>query len=113
MISGSRQPSIVGIQPYAEKRNSSFDSIEKRSSALNSTIDDTKSAFDLYEAKKNIDPVPFGGHLSPGSQNFMDLHGNDVHYASGLTSVSATIHRAGSTYDAFENRAYTRQTMNT
>ena len=113
MISGSRQPSIVGLQPYAEKRNSSFDSIEKRSSALNSTIDDTKSAFDLYEAKKNIDPVPFGGHLSPGSQNFMDLHGNDVHYASGLTSVSATIHRAGSTYDAFENRAYTRQTMNT
>ena len=100
MINNSRQPSIVGTNPYGP--NTSFDSIEKRSSALNSTLEDALS-YDIYE-QKMANPVPFGSHLSPGSTNFIDLHGQEVHYAPGGSSINATIHRASVNYDSFENR---------
>lgn len=88
-----------------------MDSMEKNSLALNSSADDNRS-YDIYGAQSGH-PVPFGSHLSPGSQNFLDRH--EVHYAQqgGATNnVNATVHRPSSTYDdmAFENRAYRPET---
>ena len=108
MINSSRQPSIVGTNPYGEyKPNSmSFESLDKRSIALNSTVEDTRS-YDIYEARGS-NPAPFGSHLSPGSTNFIDLHGQDVHYAPSGARVNATVHSTN--YDGFENRAYRPET---
>ena len=109
MINSSRQPSIVGTNPYGEYKppnNMSFESMDKRSSVMNTTMEDTRS-YDIYEAK-NVNPTPFGSHLSPGSTNFIDLHSQEVHYAP--TGAIMTQQRPSSQFEGFENRAYRTET---
>ena len=117
MINNSRQPSIVGTNPYGDYKasNMSFESIEKRSIAQTSVTEENRS-FDIYEVRAS-NPAPFGSHLSPGSTNFIDLHGQevhyqgqDVHYTQGGGSISATVHRASVNYDGFENQGYRTET---
>ena len=108
MINSSRQPSIVGTNPYGDYKAGSmnFESMDKRSLAMNTPIEDNNRSFDVYETK-NAQAVPFGSHLSPGSTNFIDLHGQDVHYApSAGIPGSQTLTRPASNYDGFENQAY-------
>ena len=107
MINSSRQPSIVGTNPYGDYKSASmnFESMDKRSLVMNSTIEDNRS-FDVYETKAT-QIAPFGSHLSPGSTNFIDLHGQDVHYAPSVNMPGAqTLTRPVSNYDGFENQAY-------
>jgi len=108
MISNSRQPSIVGTNPYGDyKVANSFDSLEKQSLAMNSNVD-TNGSYDIYGGQ-NGNHTTLGSHLSPGSQQFADLH--EVHYApGGNNNVNATVHIPPSNYEGFENRAYRPET---
>ena len=110
MINSSRQPSIVGTNPYGDYKAGSmnFESMDKRSLVMNSTIEDNRSFGDVYEHRP-AQVAPFGSHLSPGSTNFIDLHGQEVHYAPGggaSTAQHSTMTRPVSNYDGFENQAY-------
>ena len=109
MINSSRQPSIVGTNPYGDYKAGSmnFESMDKRSLVMNSTIEDNRSFGDVYEHRP-AQVAPFGSHMSPGSTNFIDLHGQEVHYApgGGATTAQHTMTRPTSTYDGFENQAY-------
>merc|ERR1719273_565725 len=109
MVANSRQPSVVGTNPYGDYKGTlSMDSFENRSLA-NTSAEDTRS-YDMYEGQNN--QVPFGSHLSPGSQNFLDRH--EVHYTPGgaTNNINATVHRPGTNFEemAFENRAYRPET---
>merc|ERR1719228_1294349 len=63
MISNSRQPSIVGTNPYGDyKVANSFDSLEKQSLAMNSNVD-TNGSYDIYGGQ-NGNHTTLGSHLS-------------------------------------------------
>ena len=109
MISNSRQPSIVGTHPYGDYKvaNSYADSYEKSSLAVTSNNDNAGS-YDIYGGQ-NGNHTTLGSHLSPGSQQFTDLH--EVHYVPGANNnVNATVHMPPSNYEGFENRAYRPET---
>ena len=120
--------------------SASFDSLaEKRSLALNSSVEDDLRSYDVYEAH-NTNPMAagvLGSHISPnpgGHSSFVDMH--DVHYAghpngsmvpkstpvsyipqgalSGM-NVNATVHNSGIDLSSYDNQAYrpdTRQSQN-
>jgi len=108
MISNSRQPSIVGSNPYGDyKVTNSFDSLEKQALANNPTVNPNGS-YDIYGGQ-NGNHTTLGSHLSPGNQQFADLH--EVHYApGGNNNVNATVHIPPTNYEGFENRAYRPET---
>ena len=102
--SNSRQPSIVGTNPYG-----GYDTYQKN---LNNTIDTTMSSYEMAYGGQQVNTGTLGSHISPNTvQQFNDLH--EVHYIPGGTNTSATVHLPKE-YEGFENQAYrpeTRQSL--
>merc|ERR1719323_107765 len=111
----SRAPSVVGTNPYG----GNYDTYQK---SMNNTIDTTMSSYDLaYGGQQQMQQQQqqqmqqqqgtLGSHMSPGAQQFNDLH--EVHYMPGPPNTNATVHNTQMN-EGFENRAYrpeTRQSM--
>ena len=98
----SRQPSIVGTNPYGDY-NPYGDTMEKH--ALR---DPVAQPYDMYNTGQMAKTTTLGSHLSPGSQNFAEMH--DVHYVQGGNNIAATVHIPPTNYEGFENRAYRPET---
>ena len=102
--SNSRQPSIVGTNPYG-----AYDTYQKN---LNNTIDTTMSSYEMAYGGQQVNTGTLGSHISPNTvQQFNDLH--EVHYIPGGANTNATVHLPKD-YEGFENQAYrpeTRQSL--
>ena len=97
--SNSRAPSIVTSNPYGDYYG---DTMEKRA------LQEASAQLQPYNVYNPGSQNVLGSHVSPGSQNFADLH--DVHYAPGGSNVAATVHIPPTNYEGFENRAYRPET---
>ena len=110
--SNSRQPSIVGTNPYGDyKVPNAYDTYHK---SLNNTIDTTMTSYEMAYGDQQVNTGTLGSHISPNTvQQFNDLH--EVHYVPGgaNANTNATVHLPKD-YEGFENKAYrpeTRQSL--